>query len=346
MPAMGLLAAASKYMFSTMYRVGILVLPSVVAIVAIVHDPAFIRQTLADSGIYESVRTEVLAKSIQATNDPNGKQLLSDPNTQDIILKSFTPDLLQKTSEQLVTDTYRWLDGSASSIQSRLDLTPARDQFLQGVSAYAQQRLTSLPQCTLQQMRTLDVSAQSVLNIPCRPIGIDVAQLSTEYARQVQDSTSFLQDPIVTIDTGKARSANSGQEAVQVSKDLPLVYKLLPNLMWAVGIGSVLAGTLYLALSTDKYRAQKILARWLAGTGVLVLIGVGIGELFIRRYVEHGQSGASTQAFNDSLIKIIRALSGQYHHRLLLIAGVYLGIGVVWWAVVRRMHQPVVKPAK
>lgn len=340
MRSMEIIKAITRYGAGLLFRVGILAVPSLLALVTITHNPTFIRQALTDSGIYDSVRSEVLTKSIQSTQDLNGKQLLSDPNTQAIILGAFTPDVLQRSSEQLITDAYRWLDGSASSIQSQLDLTAARDQFLQGITNYTKQRLDSLPQCTLQQMRDLDVSAQGVLNVSCRPLGINVTQTSNEFTQQVRNSTSFLQNPVITIDTGASKQANSNN--VQLPQDLPRAYRLLPSVTWVIGVASMIAGGAYLLLSTDKQRAQKVLARWIAGTGVLLCIGVGISEFFIRRYIQYGQTGGATQGFRDSVYSIVRTISSQYHTRLLLIAGVYLVLGLVWWVATRRM-QPTQK---
>lgn len=336
MRSMNILKASARYTAGLLFRVGILLVPTVAALVTILHNPAFVRRTLADSGIYDSVRAEVLAKSIESTPDPNGKQLLSDPGTQSIILRTFTPGIVQQSSEQLLTDSYRWLDGATPSIQSQLDLTAARDRFLQDITTYAQTRLANLPQCTLQQMRELDVSAQGVLSISCRPPGIDVTQTSNDFTQQVRESTSFLQNPIVTIDTGNVQQTGSGN--VQLSRDLPQAYQLLPTLLWAVSTTGVVAATTYLLLSVDKYRAQRILARWLVVTGILVLIGVGIGEFFIRRYVGHSQTGATTAAFRDSVLSIVRGFSNQYHARLLLVASVYLVAGLIWWMIVRRMQ--------
>jgi hypothetical protein len=157
-----------------------------IGVLHIVGSPAPIKKILSKSGIYGSAVDQVLHENQKVS--ANGNEVsLTDPAIKAAAQKSFSPKVVQDTTEKIIDGTYDWLSGKSSQPTFNVDLSAAKATFASNVGAAATERASTLPVCP---GRTLP-STTDPLNITCVPRGITPAQIGAEAQNDVLHSEGF-----------------------------------------------------------------------------------------------------------------------------------------------------------
>lgn len=246
------------YMTSSVFRLLLLVVPVFFAITMVFSNPETVQGALKQSGAYDKIVDIVLDSSSEQNNDATAQQLLNDPEIRDIAKQAFSPDLLERSSNDFVQGIYDWLNGQTEQLQFSVDLSSAKTTLTEKLSSYAEERAASLPVCTLAQVQTVDLSG-NLLSLPCLPPGITASQIGTQFSSQLLNDADILDQPIITNQT--IADQNNGKPLTADVQNLPDAYQTVQTLKWIL-LGALLILGLLLILARRDRRAGVRHVAW------------------------------------------------------------------------------------
>jgi len=285
-----------------------------------------IKRTLADSNLYESVVNNVIESS-QAASQEEGFPI-NQPEVRTAIHKAFPPETIQSYSESFIDGTYNWLDGKVESPDFRIDLTPAKQKLAEGVADYAQVRYTSLPACTVTQLRQLGTDIDP-FNVPCQVPGVTAASARQDVINTIVNSDQFLDQPVITAESLPKDA--QGKTVFDNLAALPGIARILRLAPWIFGITSLLLAAGLFAFHDDKRSGVRQIGVITAGTGLFVLIStLLIAYIFAQANKPGGVLNRSVPgSFQDSMLYITRTLSGELNRYVIIVSLVYIVLGGV-----------------
>ncbi len=331
---MSLLKRFLRGLTSYLFRLFILLLALVSGLVLTFHSPQKIEKALASSGIYNTFIDNAIAQTKQTSsiNNSSNNLPIDDPAIQAAAKKAFNPQLLQNSGDSIINGTYDWLGGKTLQPNFTIDLTNAKQSFAQDVGTFATQKITSLPVCTLSQLRQLS-SDIYWYNLPCRPSNLNIA---TERAQVVSDASSskdFLQNPVITYQNLPKDSR--GQTVFDKFSKAPKYFKLFKRSPWVIGLLAVICGGLTIWLYQPKRPGWRSIAYSLAGTAIILLISVLIVRWGLHKTTNlHGfiSSGVNS-SFQQTIIKFIYSIYSSIQQVIIWFAVSYAVIGLVIWLI-------------
>lgn len=287
--------------------------------------PELIKRTLADSKLYDSVVNNVIESS-QAASQEEGFPI-NQPEVKAAIRKAFPPESIQSYSESFIDGTYNWLDGKVASPDFRIDMSPAKQKLAEGVADYAQTRYTSLPVCTIAQLRQLGTDIDP-FNVPCQVPGVTAASARQEVISTIANSDQFLAQPVITADTLPKDA--QGKTVFDNLAALPGFAKIMRLAPWIFGMTSLLLAAGLFALHDNKRSGVRQIGAIAAGTGLFVLIStLLVAYVFAQANKPGGTFNRSVPgSFQDSMLYITRTLSGELNRYVIIVSLVYIVLGV------------------
>lgn len=237
------------YSTSLVFRLLLLLVPVVFAVTLVFSNPGTITGALKGSGIYDQFIDLVLDASAKENNDQTAKDLLNDPEVRTIAKQAFTPELLERSSNDVVQGIYDWLNGKTPEPQFTLDLSSAKTTLLNGLSQYAEKRASGLPPCTAAQLQTLDLESD-LLNLPCLPPGLTAKQVGDRFSEQLLTNADVLDKPVITNQT--IADQNNGKSLTADVQNVPDTFQTAQDLRWVVMIPVVLLGLLLIFARRDR----------------------------------------------------------------------------------------------
>lgn len=270
-----------RWFASYFFKLFILLVAVVAALVMTFHSPDKIEKSLRDSGVYSTFVDSALQEVEKAVKDnPNNSEVpIADPAIKTAANQAFTPQLLQSSTESVLNGTFDWLAGKTAEPKFKIDLTNAKQTFANGVGAAAATRVKGLPTCTTTQIQQLNADMDPFALI-CQPPGFDITAAQTKVTSDIANSKEFLGTPLITPQTMPKDS--KGNTIFDNLSKAPDVYKLINASPWLLGLLALIFGALTLVLYESKRKGLRSLAFSLTGVGVFLLI-----ISFINNYIFH-----------------------------------------------------------
>lgn len=294
----------------------LLQLPFAFAVSNVFSSPDNIDKVLADGGVYKNF-VELALQNAEEQADENTKKLLADEKIKEIITSSIQPDDIQNSSKSVISGGYAWLEGKTTQPEFTIDLSKPAETAVTKLSAYAEERASSLPTCTVQQLQTVDFQSD-FLSMPCLPPGVTSSQIGQQFGAQAKDQVEFLKNPVI-----------SSQEALKEvdttsSKftDAPKAYQNLHQSKW------------YNLLFVFILLAALIFARKDRNAGLRfaskLVFAAGLVLAFILLLFMSGNSGTSNvdDKVSEVFLGTLMSLLGQLALTLKWFAVGYLILGV------------------
>lgn len=281
--------------------------------------PDAIKQAADEGGLYGGAVTNILENAKKDAESSTTYLPLDDPEIEKAARDAFPPDLLKQQGESVIDGVYAWLRGETDKPAFSIDLTEAKQRFATNVGNYAQRRYESLPPCTLQQLRTLSTDVDP-FTVECQAPGVSGATVNETVQREILQSDQFLEDTNYTAED--LPKDPQGRTAFDNLESAPEMYRLLGTLPVLLGIVSVVTAIGVMLLAEDKRRGLKAIGVTLLGTGIFL----GLGALIIS-WSFNQMNGVSGEAFQDSLIATVRALTSTYNANLLKFYLTYILVG-------------------
>jgi hypothetical protein len=242
-------------LFATAFNFGVL---------QVVGSPTPVKKILSDSGIYSSVVSSALDQAKTSSNGSTEVSLI-DPAIKKAAEESFSPQVVQHSSEQAIDGIFDWLNGKSAQPDFNIDLTSVKSGFAEKVGQAAQAKAATLPKCTSAPTTT------DPFGITCLPPGITPAQVGEQAKNDVLNGQGFLEHPNITANSIK--NDTTGQSVFDSSKlkDAPKRYQLFkktPYILLCLVVLTILA---IVFLSTSRRKGLRHVAVAFAFVGLFML---------------------------------------------------------------------------
>lgn len=296
----------------------------------IILRPAHIEQWVSNSGIYGSLPSKLIEQTqkTQKTEPSSDGISFSDPIIQSAAKEALSPEFVQSSSEQIITSTFKWLDGEVAKPDFQIDTAGVKQRFASSIAGAAKERYAQLPACTKNQFpKTTDP-----LKIDCRPsAGVDIDEQIAAFTRSIVSSKDFLPDATISADSFM-QSGTSGTPLSSKSSSIPKTYqwaKLLPVL---IGVVMLVCSTGILFLSATKRLGIRKIGSTLSIVSITSFISLFVGSLVITKLREQfarQTDNSSGAVFKDTTLSIAQSLQADLLKIGGIISGIIFIIGVI-----------------
>jgi hypothetical protein len=237
--------------------------------------PEKLQTWLNQTNFYSSfVANELHDAQQSASNDLGaGRVSLSDPAVEQAVRSVFSPALLQQYTSTFLNSNYAWLEGKTDVPNFRIDLMSAKQKLAQQVGQRVQTRAAGLTACSAAQLTQLQTTLNTdPLSVPCRPPSLSPQTAGKQATDQINASSDFLNNPVITAKTLNPNGKNQGQPYYQKLSALPKLYRLNLKLPWIFGSLALLSTLGILFVSSTRRRGVRRVGWVLLAAGVLLII--------------------------------------------------------------------------
>jgi hypothetical protein len=272
--------------------------------------------------VYDQFVSTVIDNSKNQSTDKDSQEILSQPEIKAAAEKSFTPEVLQSSAENVINGVFAWMNGKTAEPQFRIDLTNAKAELSKNVAAYAEKRANSLPPCTIQQLRQLSPDID-LLEIPCLPPGVNVPALAQEYSQKFMSDSDFLKDPVITNET--IAKNNNGKPLSEQLSGVPKAYSALTVTKWILlALALLLTGLLIFARRNRRAGVRHVAWTFIGVATFLIIVLI----IYWFLYDQANSGRAATDAVQAMWIDGIQSLIREYNKVILWFIAGYAVIGV------------------
>lgn len=307
----------------------LLQLPFAFAVSNVFSNPNNIDQVLEDGGAYKSF-VDIALQNAKDQGDENTKKLLAEPKIEDAIKSSVQPSDIQSSSKSVIDGIYAWLEGKTAQPEFTIDLSKPAEQAVAKLSAYAEERSSGLPACTLQQLQTVDLQSD-LLSIPCLPPGVTSGQIGQQFAQKAKEQVEFLQNPVITSKDALKETDLTSQEFT----DAPKAYQNLHQSKWYNLVFALILILLLIFARRDRIAGIRFTAK------LVLVAGVIIGITLLLFLAGKSQPTNIDNELGRVMVDSIVSLFGQIAMTVKWFAAGYIIIGIAGIFAARRLtpHQ-------
>lgn len=310
----------------------------------VIGQPGPVEQALAKANAYNAI----VPGFIQGNHGSTALGLpLSLPVVQTALQEAFPQSVIQPAANQIISATYAWVQGKASTISFRINLSGARTNLANYVEQAAEQQAAQLPACSYSQLLSLPQTAlQNPLAVDCLPPGVTSTELGILAKQSILDS-DFLRDPVLTpsaleISDGYQIKLPNNPSESSGSTSLPKAYRWLTESLYASLILTILCVSAIILLHRDRRRG-------LGRAGVTVTLA-SLASLFdafctgeIPNWLKSSRLETSSTQLSGGLqqviTKTVSMLAEDIHHWLLWYGSILFIIGLCAWIVARILQN-------
>ena len=259
-----------------------LLLTVTTAAIAITVTPNNIKTWLKNSKLYDGFVDAVLTSTKNATASTPGTgadNQLNDPALQAAAKAAFTPEFLQKSTENFIDGSFVWLDGKSPKPTFEIDMTSAKQNFANAVGKYALERYNGLLACARGQLP----DTSDVLSITCRPAGLDITATVNQQIKELATSKEVLGDPVITADSLSSQDKAQTKTFSERYSNIPKIYRFSKVAPFILGVLSLLMAAIIIFVSADKRRGLRKTGVSLVAVAVMVFIGIWLANFGLQR---------------------------------------------------------------
>ncbi len=295
-------------------------------LVEVAGDAAKVKQTLAKSGIYNSVLDNLINES-DGVGDGEDSVSLKDSAIKTAAMQTFTPQYIQTNTETVIDSVYHWLDGTTKTPDFKIDISATRATFAKNAGSAVTAKLSTLPACPAD---TNSASFDSD-NAVCLPAGVDPAAEGAKVEQKINSGEGFLDHPVVTAQSIKA-SKDGSQEPIFEGdlKKAPDAFQAAKYAPYAMGLLAILLSVAVVFLSATKRKGLRKIGIMLLVAGVF-LMGIAYGLNWgVNKQIPKSLK-LENAALQTSVVKLAKDVGSQVEQNYWIFGGVYaaLGLGLV-----------------
>lgn len=336
------------WVISTLLTFCLTMLVLTVCLNQVFGNPAYLKQTIRRSGIYEHFIDDVLTESRRVSEpQENGVIPLEREEIRRAAREAFSPMFLEQSVGTIIDGVYAWLNGKTDQPIFQVDFGPAKTDFARQVSSYARERLASLPPCRSGEIPP----ALDVFTATCLPPGFNAEPELERISRELATTTDYLSNPVLSAETLKTRE--NGQEVSvfdQLDK-LPRIFKVMRIAPFVFGFLALLSAMSIIGFNATRTNGTKRVSSILILNGLLIVVGYLLLNFaagrFTRELTQNGVEPAT--ALEDSFTRSALASFQNTVGRTLIFFGcLYIVSGVVirimLWVIKRRAETDIPTP--
>ena len=299
----------------------------------VVSQPDYVKKTLSQSGIYDTITQNILKQKESDLASSTGLSA-NDPQMQGIISQAVSP-LVQGQTEKVIDSGFGWLEGTSSNLDTSLDLSSAQQKIADGLADYTKNRLASLPVCTAD---TINTTSSDPLQATCLPPGFDIDAAANQTKANVLDSSALKDDTAVNLNDVQTPGGSTLQQQLQSG---PRIYKKIQLSLYLQGALTLLVAVGLVFLSRDwriGIRRVGIIALWTGAINVILAWLSSFGMHVLAKKL--AQTGFSGQPIQQKLVGIAQVVVDDIRTWWLYYGLALIVIGLVLLLVYRLTKQP------
>lgn len=293
-----------------------------------------VRSWLADSGVYEEIGSNVVDQMAQKAGDDLAAVAENDELQQIAADALDSTNILQESIEQLLDNTYVWLEGGDPPRALSIDFSEASHQLAQGLGEYASKRAAGLPVCGPTQTMAM-INNYDIWTAPCRPAQVSAVQIGDNAREEVLRSINVSD---TNVEAGNIFGSNDGnppeqiRQAYQISRWMPLLFASL-------AIGSALA-IVFVSSSRSKGLGR---AGW---TTILSGIIIGLSAFFVSKGPGTVRNALkdSEQSTIDMAVRLVETAGQDVARMLWWYGALAIALGLIAATIAKAISKPPIKP--
>lgn len=308
-------------------------------LVAVFGTPQVLKGAVADSGAYNTFVDSGLDSALKE----------QDKNTQDIPLdrqevkaavqSAFPPSFLQSNTEQVIESVYAWLQAKTPEPNFHIDLTGAKQNLINSLADYAAKRTTSLPACTIQQLRDLQGRDIDPFSVSCLPPGLSADSVRQKVVSDLSGDKDFLKDTVITEAT--LPKNEKGQTLFEQARQAPDIYNKATRAPTVFAALALFAAAGVIFLHEERRRGIRSVGYSFISVGVIVFVSTWLVGFGMDRLKSPGGPLAkvSDNTFQYSLLDIVTRVTHALNSRLYTFCAAYVILGIVMFIALKVAAQ-------
>lgn len=296
----------------------------------ILGTPTHIKQVLRDSNIYSTFVDNIVDEAKKQTKGTQANNSLptNDPVFLKDVKKTFTPQFLQSSAENVIDGTYHWLTGKTSQPDFRIDLRSQKQGLANFLGDHAIDTLQALPVCTKAQLVQMNGSQLDPFKATCKPPGLDVNAEKQRVVNEVLNNPDFLKNTVITANT--LPKDKHGDNIFQRQSFIPKIYGWVNFSPIILGVILLLLAAAIVFLHKTKRRGFRSIGFMLAETGVFLGIISFVSALFYQSLSKPGgkiHKALGQSGFQQTISKVMSSFMQLINNRLVIFGLTYAIIG-------------------
>jgi hypothetical protein len=286
----------------------------------VVGSPTPVKKILSDSGIYNSVVGSALDQAKKSST--GGSEVsLTDPLIKKAAEDSFSPQVVQSSTEKVIDGIYDWLDGKTAQPDFNVDLANVKTTFAQKVGQAAQTKAATLPACTTPPTTTDPFTAT------CLPPGVTPAHVGEQAKNDVLGGQGFLEHPNITASSVKSEGSNQSVFDNKL-KDTPKQYqrvKKTPFILATLTVAAILA---IIFLSVTRRKGLRHVGVTMSVVGAFMLLFAwGLNRVAVHNAIP--KISMDNKVLQSNVQHLATDLVHSVDKNYWVFGAIYLGLGVL-----------------
>jgi protein-S-isoprenylcysteine O-methyltransferase Ste14 len=285
----------------------------------VVGTPAPVKKTLSDSGIYNTVVSQALGQA--KTSSGNDGVSFLDPVIKSSAEESFSPQVIQSSSEKVIDGIYNWLGGKSDQPDFHIDLSGTKNDFAEKVGAATKAKAEKLPVCTSIPTTT------DPLKATCLPPGVTPTQAGEQAKNEVLNAKGFLEHPDITASSIKSAD---GQNVFQTGKlkKAPSYYQLSTKVPYILATLTLVAILAVVFLSSSRRKGLRHAGFTVALVGAFMLaFAWGFNRAVTQNVIP--QINSDNKVFESSIRILASDVSHSIDQNYWIFGIAYFSLGLV-----------------
>jgi hypothetical protein len=282
---------------------------------------------LNSTTLYQDFLNQVTSQADKSLNSTQSAPL----NTE--IKKAVSAALPQSEFNSYVNTfvkaNYAWLQGNTAKPQFKIDLSANKTAFATKISSYVNQNLSNLPECDDVQLLQLEAVASSPLTLICRPPTLSIAQAASQVRGEVNNSSVFLANTVITPGSLNANNNNTGNAYYVSITKAPQAYKWTMRSPYIFAASSLISMFLVYVCIRRRSKRIKVIGYIILVSGlVLLLVRLSSGHI-VTQANKHISNGYGIAEFKPALIDFANKLEANVMKTDLWFAIGYIVIALI-----------------
>lgn len=302
----------------------------VVSSLVVTFKPNNVKTMLRSSGVYDNIVEDVLRQSKTLNKDTSGsgdnKNAFDDPGVQAVAKKTFTPEFIRTSVEEIIDGISPWLESKTPKPVFAVDLGQVKNSFADNIGEYARTRYAGLPVCQAGQMP----DTTDILTVSCKPSGYNPEPEIQKAVTELKSDPKFLDKTVITPDDLVDSSGSDKRPLFDRLSEVPKAYHWATVAPYIFGGLALLSAMIIIIASEQRRHGFRRVATNLFLTGGLLLAEVLlVGKLMIRAEDHVSKSAADNAGLNKTVISVLKLVENSLNSVVLIFAISFLVIAIV-----------------
>jgi len=282
---------------------------------------------LNSTSLYQDFLNKVTSEADQSFNSSQSSALNSE--LKKAVTAAIPQSEFNNYVKTFVKANYSWLQGNTATPEFNIDLSANKTAFATKISDYVNQNLSSLPECDAVQLLQISAVAFNPLTLACRPESLSSTQAASQVKSEVNDSSVFLANTVITPSSLNANNNNTGNAYYVSIVKAPKLYKWAMRGPYIFAVTSLLSILLVYVCIRKRRKRVKVIGYIILASGLVLLLARLSSNHIVTRADQHFTKQQGIAEFRPALIDFVNKLEAKVVNTELLFAIGYVVIALI-----------------